>query len=229
MNSQNYLNPLKEAFEKNADPKKAVQMKAYMRGQFEYYGIPSPERRIIFAEHKKKYDLIPLDSLDATIKACWQAPEREYQYFAMEMLNKVSGKSTPEAILLYEYMITEKSWWDTVDFIAANLVGNYFKKYPERIHNKTNEWMDSDNMWLQRTCLIFQLKYKDELDTELLEGFILKLKASKQFFIRKAIGWILREYSKTNQEYVENFVQNNSLSGLSRMEALKWLAKRKTI
>jgi 3-methyladenine DNA glycosylase AlkD len=202
-------------------------MKAYMRGQYEYFGIASPERRIIFAEHKKKYGLIPGDILNETVKACWQASEREYQYFAMEMLNKVSKKSNPEIIQLYEYMISEKSWWDTIDFIAANLVGSYFKKYPELINSKTAEWMDSDNMWLQRTCLIFQLKYKGQLDTELMESFILKLKDSKQFFIRKAIGWILREYSKTNPEYVKNFVQNNSLSGLSHVEALKWMARKK--
>jgi len=229
MSPQEYLNPLKEAFENNADPAKALQMKAYMRGQYEYFGIASPERKIIFAEHKKQYGLIPGEYLNETVKICWQAPEREYQYFAMEMLNKVSKKCKPESIHLYEYLITEKSWWDTIDYIAANLVGSYFKKYPEVIHSKTTEWMDSENIWLQRTCLIFQLKYKNQLDTKLMEAFIFRLKDSKQFFIRKAIGWILREYSKTNQEYVKNFVQNNSLSGLSRTEALKWMDRKKIL
>jgi 3-methyladenine DNA glycosylase AlkD len=229
MTTKEYLLPLKMAFEENANPSKAIQMKAYMRGQFEYFGISSPERRIIIAEHKKKYGLIPFEFLNETVKACWQEPEREFQYFAMEMLNKVSKKSKPETILLYEYIITEKSWWDTIDYVAANLVGRYFKKFPELIESKTTEWMDSGNIWLQRTCLIFQLKYKDQLDTELLESFILELKDSKQFFIRKAIGWILREYSKTNPEYVKYFVQNNKLSGLSRIEALKWMARKQIV
>lgn len=229
MNPKEYLLPLEKAFEENANPAKALQMKAYMRNQFEYLGIASPERKIIFSEHKKKYGLIPTLHLNEIVKTCWQAPEREYQYFAMEMLNKVSRKCKPETIQLYEYMITEKSWWDTIDFIAANLVGSYFKKYPELIDSKTAEWMDSENIWLQRTCLIFQLKYKDQLDTALMESFILRLKDSKQFFIRKAIGWILREYSKTNPEYVKNFVQNYSLSGLSRIEALKWMSKKQIV
>lgn len=226
MNPSEYLQPLKKAFEENANPSKALQMKAYMRGQYEYFGIASPERRIIFAEHRRNYGLMPDAQTNEIVKACWLASEREYQYFAMEMLNKVTRRYTPETIQLLEFIITEKSWWDTIDYIAANLVGSYFKKYPELIHSKTAEWMDSENMWLQRTCLIFQLKYKARLDTALMEGFIFKLKDSKQFFIRKAIGWILREYSKTNPEYVKNFVQNNTLSGLSSNEALKWMSRK---
>jgi 3-methyladenine DNA glycosylase AlkD len=226
MNPGEYLQPLTESLVENSNPLKASQMKAYMRGQYDYFGIASPERKIIFAEHRNKFGLIPEALTNEIVKACWLAPEREYQYFAMEMLNKVTRRYTHEYIQLFEYMITNKSWWDTIDYIAANLVGSYFKKYPEIIHSKTADWMDSENMWLQRTCLIFQLKYKSQLDTALLESFIFKLKDSKQFFIRKAIGWVLREYSKTNPEYVKNFVQNNSLSGLSRVEALKWMAKK---
>lgn len=87
--------------------------------------------------------------------------------------------------------------------------------------------MASEDMWLQRTCLLFQLKYKSAMNTELLHSFILQLAESKEFFIRKAIGWILREYSKTNPEFVIDYVENNSLSGLSHREALKWLGARK--
>lgn len=226
MNPKEYLQPLTEALEENSNPVKASQMKAYMRGQYSYFGIASPERRAIFAEHRNKFGLIPEALTEDVVKVCWLAPEREYQYFAMEMLNKVTRRYSPEYIQLFEYMIINKSWWDTIDYIAANLVGSYFKKYPELIHSKTAEWMESENMWLQRTCLIFQLKYKSKLDTALLESFIFRLKDSKQFFIRKAIGWILREYSKTNPEYVKYFVQNTSLSGLSRLEALKWLSRK---
>jgi 3-methyladenine DNA glycosylase AlkD len=197
-----------------------------MRGQYAFFGIASPERRILFAEHKKNYGLIPVYHLSEIVRSCWQAPEREYQYFAMEMLNKMSKKATPEIIELYEFMIIEKSWWDTIDYIAANLVGSYFIKFPEKITSITSKWMDSGNIWLQRTCLLFQLKYKDKIDTELLEGFILKLQDSQEFFIRKAIGWILREYSKTNPEYVKQFVQEHSLSNLSHREALKSINRK---
>jgi 3-methyladenine DNA glycosylase AlkD len=141
----------------------------------------------------------------------------------MEFLGKVARKAAPEIISLYEYMIVNKSWWDSVDFLASNLVGPYLMKYPERITELTGEWMRSENIWLQRTCVLFQLKYRDQTDTVLLSSFIEQLKGSKEFFIRKAIGWALREYSKTNPEFVKSFVADQKLSGLSEREALKWL------
>ena len=124
-------------------------------------------------------------------------------------------------IELFELMITNKSWWDTVDLIATNLVGAYFKLFPEQIIPVTKKWMNSDNMWLQRTCLIFQLKYKEEIDTDLLTDYILQLKDTKEFFINKAIGWILREYTRKNPEWVIDFVNKYELSNLSKREALK--------
>ena len=110
-----------------------------------------------------------------------------------------------------------------VDFIAATLIGHYFKLFPERIKSVTDSWMQSKNIWLQRTCLIFQLKYKDEVDTELLSSFIKKLSDSKEFFIAKAIGWSLREYSKRNTVWVLDLVQNNTLQPLSKREAIRRL------
>jgi len=124
-------------------------------------------------------------------------------------------------IELFELMITNKSWWDTVDLITTNLVGNYFKLFPEQIIPITKIWIESDNIWLQRTCLIFQLKYKEEIDTDLLTDYILQLKDTKEFFINKAIGWILREYTRTNPEWVIDFVNKYELSNLSKREALK--------
>lgn len=90
----------------------------------------------------------------------------------------------------------------------------------------TTRWMNSDNMWLQRTCLLFQLKYKTSTDTQLLSSFIKPLSSSNEFFIRKAIGWALREYSKTDPDFVIQFTKENTLSGLSEREALKWLRNK---
>ena len=222
-----YLQPLEIAFQKNANAKDASQMKKYMKDKFDYFGIKSPLRKELYREHKLKYGLIPKDQIEEIVTWCWQQPQREYQYFAMEFLGKVAKNANENIIDLYVYMITHKSWWDTVDFIASNLVGSYLKKFPERIVVLTDHWMASEDMWLQRTCLLFQLKYKSAMNTELLHSFILQLVESKEFFIRKAIGWILREYSKTNPEFVIDYVENNSLSGLSHREALKWLGARK--
>ena len=113
-------------------------------------------------------------------------------------------------------MIVNKSWWDTVDYIAANLVGNYFRIYHQQTHQTMHKWLDSGNIWLQRTTLIFQLKYKENTDVDLLTRHILALKDSKAFFIRKAIGLALKEYSKTNPDWVREFVDKTSLSGSER-------------
>jgi len=122
-----------------------------------------------------------------------------------------------------EQLIVQKSWWDTVDGLASWIIGTYFQLYPQTVVGVTEKWMNSGNMWLQRTSLIFQLKYKKNTDTQLLSNYILRLADRKEFFIRKAIGWVLREYSKTNKQWVKNFIQTNKLSALSYREASKYV------
>ncbi|NRA91436.1 MAG: DNA alkylation repair protein, partial [Psychroserpens sp.] len=130
----------------------------------------------------------------------------------------------PSDIELYEYMVTHKSWWDTVDFIAAHLMGGYFKTYPELRASFCEKWLNSGHMWLQRCAILFQLKYKDQADTELLSHMIESLLGSKEFFINKAIGWMLREYSKTNPKWVLNYASKTDLSPLSRKEAIRLIS-----
>jgi 3-methyladenine DNA glycosylase AlkD len=151
----------------------------------------------------------------------WEQPEREFQYFAMEMVEKFRKKAPAGMIGTYELMILGKSWWDTVDFIAAVLVGGHFRRFPEMVAPYTGKWMASGNIWLQRTALLFQLKYKKETDFGLLATFITFLAGSREFFIRKAIGWALREYSKTDPQRVKAFVTATPLAPLSRKEALR--------
>ena len=139
----------------------------------------------------------------------------------------MKNKLTPEHFTLMEYMILQKSWWDTVDGLAGWLVGAIMKNHPSSIRPKTSEWMSSGNIWLQRTCLIFQLGYKKDTDTELLFGFIEQLADHKTFWIRTAIGWALREYSKTNPLAVQDFVNTHQLSPLSKREALKVIERDK--
>ena len=226
MNTPNYIKPLEIAFNKHANSGIAAPMKKYMKDRYDYFGIKSPLRKEIYREHKLKHGLIPLKDTEEIIKWCWQQPQREYQYFAMEFLGRAAKKADEDIINLYVHIITNKSWWDTVDYIAANLVGNYLKLFPQRTKELTSQWMSSNDMWLQRTCLLFQLKYKSAMDTELMHSFISRLSGSKEFFIRKAIGWVLREYSKTDAEFVIDYVKKYPMSGLSQREALKWLNNR---
>jgi 3-methyladenine DNA glycosylase AlkD len=221
-----YLLQLESRFIHHADAATAAQMKKYMKDLFVFYGVKSPLRKTLYREQKSQFGLIPNESRDSIVHWCWEAPEREWQYFVMEFLGKNAKKVAKETMDLYVFMIINKSWWDTVDYLAVNLVGPYLQKYPETQPELTEKWMDSGNIWLQRTCLLFQLKYKQQTDMQLLDSFISRLSQSKEFFIRKAIGWALREYSKTDAQFVRDYVASNPLSGLSQREALKWLANK---
>lgn len=219
------LKPLRHVYEKHADPERAGKMKAYMRGQFEYLGLPTPLRRKLSSDFYRDHGYPEPQEVPSIVEYCWDMPCREYKYFALELLVKMKKKTGHDSINLYESLITRQGWWDTVDLIAPALVGFHFQQYPEERVDHINKWIRSENTWLQRSCIIFQLKYKGDTDTRLLTAIILQLKDSREFFIRKAIGWALREYSKTDPGFVIRFVQNHELSGLSRREALKWLER----
>ena len=219
-----FVTQLETDFRQQADRNIAINQEAYLQNQFELYGLPTPLRKEIQKPFLLKENLPNKKELPHIITELWSKPQREFQYFAIDLNRKYLKKIEFQDIELFELMITNKSWWDTVDLIATNLVGAYFKLFPEQIIPVTKKWMNSDNMWLQRTCLIFQLKYKEEIDTDLLTDYILQLKDTKEFFINKAIGWILREYTRKNPEWVIDFVNKHELSNLSKREALKLIS-----
>lgn len=216
-----FMNTLISEFEKEANPSIAVKQKAYMRNQFDFLGLTAPMRKQIQKPFMLVNYLPKKNKLEAIIKNCWSRPEREYHHFAQEFALKYKSQFTKDDIELFEFMVTHNSWWDTVDFIAANLLGEYFKKYPETRKKYVEKWIASEHMWLQRCALLFQLKYKSEVDTELLSYAIRSLLGSKEFFINKAIGWALRQYSRVNPSWVIDFANSNTLANLSRKEALR--------
>lgn len=218
---KDFITTLSVEFKKNANPKIASGQKAYMRNQFEFYGIKTPERREIEKPFLVKEYLPPKKDLEKIVKTLWNKPQREYQFFAMELVQKYVKQFEKKDMALLEFIVMHKSWWDTVDFIAVKLIGEYFKLYPSLRKQYVKKWLASKNIWLQRSALLFQLKYKKNLDTELLSYAIQPLLGSKEFFINKAIGWVLREYSRTNPKWVVNFVNQTPLEPLSRKEALR--------
>ncbi|MEA1962028.1 MAG: DNA alkylation repair protein [Bacillota bacterium] len=153
----------------------------------------------------------------------WNLPEREFQYLALDYLVLMKKKFQKEEFENLKQLIVSKSWWDTVDLIASNLVATICTTYPELIDTDVLTWADSENLWLRRTAILFQLKYKQATDTELLARIILKNNHSKEFFINKAVGWALREYSKTNREWVKAFIDKLLLQALSVREGSKYL------
>ena len=223
-----YLLPLIELYNEAANSENAGPMEKYMRHQFEFLGIKSPERKRLFREFVQQQGLPDLADLDKICRDLWHLPEREYQYSAMDLLERMRRKLTPDFIPLLEYLIITKSWWDTIDGLASHSVGDLFKKYPDIRDEHIDRWRVSDNFWLRRITLLFQLRYKHETDEALLFDLILENVDSEEFFIQKAIGWALREYSKTNATAVTTFVNNHTLPRLSQREALKWLKKQQT-
>ena len=219
-----YIEPLATQLNLIANKLKAEGAKAYMKNQFDFLGIPTPERRRICKTWIKTMGLLPQGELQKIVSELWKLEEREYQYCAIELMAYHKRQWNIEIISLFEHCITHKSWWDTVDFIATECLGPYFKLFPENIVPITGGWNRSDNIWLQRSSLLFQKAYKKTTDLELLSKYIEHLCGSKEFFIRKAIGWILREYAKTNPQWVISFVGQHELSPLSTREALKHLS-----
>lgn len=212
---------LTKEFEAKANEDVAAGQRAYMKNLFEFYGIKAPVRQEIQKLFFNRESLPTKEELDKLTRILWNKPQREFQYFAQEFVQCYSKQFEKKDIRLFEFMIIHNSWWDTVDYVAAKLVGEYFKIYPDQRDKYINKWINSGNMWLQRTVVLFQLKYKEDVDKELLSQVINALLGSKAFFINKAIGWMLREFSKTNPEWVLDFCNRTSLDKLSRKEALR--------
>lgn len=204
------------------DPQQAEGMSAYMKNQFSFLGIPKPLRTSLqrdFIKRAKKQGWIEWQD----VYALWDLPEREYQYVALDYLVELREYLQPADINNLQTLIIMKSWWDTVDKLASIPVGTLCLKHPELVRDCVAAWADSDNMWLARTAILYQLKYKENTDTSMLAAIIEKNSGSKEFFINKAIGWILREYSKTDKEWVREFLHTHTLAPLSVREASKYL------
>ena len=219
-----YVKKLKTLYEKNADSSQAIQMKKYMRDQFDYLGIKTPQAKALQKEFYAEHGLPDISELDPIIRELWALPHREYKYFAMGLMDKFQKKLPADFIKTTEHLIVTESWWDTVDLIATHQVGTIFRKYPKVREKYLKKWRKSKNFWLRRTTLLFQLLYKEETNFALLCELIHENLGSDEFFINKAIGWGLRQYAKTDPVAVRKFVKTTKeLHPLSRREAMKHL------
>ena len=210
-----------EALRSAADPGKAAEMSAYMRDQFAYLGIPSPERRKLCKEFLKASSKRPVDW--SFVFECWQMPEREYQYLAVDYLDKIRSKLSPSDIPNLKEIIVTKSWWDTVDSLDV-IIGDIALRHPE-VNEILLKWSTDENIWLRRTAIDHQLPRKEKTDTALMERILINNLGQEEFFINKAIGWSLREYSKTDPEWVRSFIDKhkNEMKPLSIREGSKYL------
>lgn len=218
-----YFSPLVELFEENRNEELIPQMTKYMKNRFSYYGIQSPLRRELQKQFIAENGKLTPKIANLEIPYLWNNCNRELNYSIIDMLKHKQFWQDVNSIKLAEWLIVNQSWWDTVDTIATHFVSQYFKNFPEMIEEYNSKWILSENMWLNRAAIIFQLKYKDKTNFELLKSNIRHHSHQKEFFIKKAIGWALREYSKTNPSEVLKFINENEIQNLSISEASKYL------
>jgi 3-methyladenine DNA glycosylase AlkD len=209
-----------------ADPDKGPRMQAYMKSAMPYHGVPSPTltavTRALFAD-------VALPSVDAWrrhVLDLWRGARfREERYAALILAGDRRARAfqTPELLPLYEELIVTGAWWDFVDEVASRRIGPILLAHPAELAPAMRSWSESADLWKRRASIISQLRFKAQTDLQLLYDCIGPSISSREFFLRKAIGWALREYAKTDPEAVRRFVNANeaALSGLSKREALR--------
>ncbi|WP_255452100.1 DNA alkylation repair protein [Sporosarcina sp. ANT_H38] len=210
-----------EKFEANRNEELAGPMQAYLKNHFRFLGIKSPLRKDLLKEQFVEYELPEPEKFFDEVWKLYSLPEREYQYAAFALIEKMKKHLTTKDFSALLQLIETKSWWDSVDTIAPHFIGHIVKldrDYGEKI---MLEWSLSENMWTNRSAILHQLKFKQQTDTDLLFQIIKQHSGSKEFFIQKAIGWALREYAKTDPNCVQSFIEEHPLKPLSKREALK--------
>jgi 3-methyladenine DNA glycosylase AlkD len=210
-----------KTFKAAANPDKAASMCAYMRNQFPYLGIQAPERKKLSRDFFKTLGRAAVDW--QFIYKCWQQPEREFQYLAIDYLTRLKTALNAGDIPNLRKIAIQKPWWDTIDGLST-IVGNIALRYPE-VDDILLGWSKDENLWLRRIAIIHQLTRKGKTNPGLLELIIINNLGQTEFFINKAIGWSLRAYSKTNPDWVRSFMarHENKMARLSIREASKYL------
>jgi 3-methyladenine DNA glycosylase AlkD len=207
------------------DGKRALSAKAYMRNQFEFFGVSSPERKLALKLFVKQFGLLPKTQIHELVKTLWKQPQRELHYCALELAYLYKKEFDENDLAFFETLIVSNSWWDSVDYIAPKLCAAYFLKHPKELAEVTKRWNKSENIWLIRSSIIVQLLHKTKTNEAVLFENITRQTKHPDFFVRKAIGWALRQYARTNAKAVLAFVAETEMSALSRKEAMKYLNK----
>ena len=204
-----------------ANPEDAIHMKAYMKDQFEFLGVKTPVRRKLSKVFFKKNSSLAIDW--KFIHQAWDNPYREMQYVVLDYLQLKQKALTPSDLPKIKKLAQTKPWWDTIDFLCRS-VGFICLHYTET-KKFVLEWSRDEDFWLRRIAIEHQLLQKEETDVQLLEQILINNLNQTEFFINKAIGWALRDYSKTNPDWVLEFIEKykDKLSKLSIKEGSKYL------
>lgn len=212
------------ALRKAAEPAKAATMRAYMKSSMPFLGVQAGPRRAVL---RQVFTANPLESAPewrrAVLRLWREAEYREERYAAIQLTghSRYRDFQTLYTIPMYEEMIVTGAWWDLVDELATHRIGGLLAAYPETMRPLMLEWAHDKDLWKRRTAILSQNRFKERTDTALLYACIEPSLSDNDFFARKAIGWALREYAKTNPDEVLRYVRAKGISGLSRREALK--------
>ncbi|MUK90714.1 DNA alkylation repair protein [Ornithinibacillus sp. L9] len=215
---------LKVMLEKYRNRENAIQMEKYMKNHFPFLGIKTPIRRKVSNIFFRESNILKEDFQPDFVMELWELDEREYQNIALDYIERSLQKIGKEQLPFFEKLITTKSWWDTVDMLAQKPVGKIAKDHPSVIEATIDGWSEGQNLWLRRSAILYQLKFKAETDENKLSQYIKQNASSNEFFIQKAIGWSLREYSKTNPRFVKQFIEENNLPKISIREGSKYIS-----
>ena len=216
---------LRAAFEPAADPVRAAGTSAYLRNQFPFLGLVTAERRRLAAGVLGALPPPSEPELAAVARALWREPEREFQHTGCDYLRAHVAVAGPSLVDVVRKLVVTKSWWDTVDTLAAHTTGPLVRRHPELVA-VMDSWAGDANLWLARTAILHQLGYKSATDAERLFRYCRRRAADREFFLRKAIGWALRQYAAVAPEAVEDFVRSTpQLSALSVREAMKGVVR----
>jgi 3-methyladenine DNA glycosylase AlkD len=215
----------RELLIQSADPAKAGPMASYMKSEMPFYGVSSRERKVISRLLAKEFPVTSRANYAHAVRTLWHGEFREEKYLAIAYARLFPRYVTLSSIPIYKTMIAQGAWWDFVDEIAAHLVGSVLLSQRDRLTPTMESWAMSNDLWLARASIICQLRHKAETDTMLLETACTRNLESTEFFIRKAIGWALREYARTDPAWVIAYVERhgNEMSGLTYREAMKHL------
>jgi len=216
---------LQKALADAADPVKAPQMQAYAKTEQPFYGVSAPIRKALFREAKKQFPIKDFGVYCDVVTQLWEGRTREEMYMGLEVACGYKTFHTDHAFPFYEGLFPRASNWDTLDWIASSLISPLVLKNPAR-EKDLCRWRRDENMWIRRASLLAHLRHGKNTNTDLLAETIVMLMHEKEFFVRKAIGWVLRQYARTNPHWVRTFVAQHeaSLSGLSKREALKHIS-----
>lgn len=219
------------ALRERSDPVRAEQQQKYMKSDLPFFGVAVPEVRRIARETSRAVRFANPDAWQEAILSIWRTAERrEELYAAVELLNDPAYRAwlSPDRINLVRELVVTGAWWDLVDAIASNAVGRMLASHRDETGAILRSWSVDDNIWLRRTAILAQLRFKADTDQVLLTDVIEPSVERPEFFLRKAIGWALREYSKVDPEFVLDFMAGNAdrLSPLTRREGLKVLTRQ---